>query len=477
MLIRDFVGIDPDSRQLVCAHLSGAGQKAVYKTFHATEDGLAVFIDWLKRLKDPVVAVEGANGQSGPIEKALRKAKLDFYSFQPKDVESERKTSLGLGKDNEKDAHAAALLAIGLHEKGLLGRWKRTFSVDTELQGLTRFDEKARRKMNGEVSDLWKLIREISPDLYLFLSGHLGGVDQKNNILDSSGILQLLSKHPDPSEWTALGRDGIWEAMGKKNIRGREKLIGLLLDMSKRVLKTGAAYRYMVGEVAENVWRLKGQRSKLEKLIGETAENRPAVMHLYSQLREKNGLSGISIAACAKVAAEIVDVRRFAREDSLAQYAGFGMTLSETGPKKAGKLPRMVRTAHFNHRLKNAVMQMARSVIHWNPNHRLYGVFMEYQKRGMSYLEALKRVGRALIRMIFRAMKAGVVLSENTKFEDKAVAPESTVPDVEAAVEPVEIKGTRVAKMGKTRRNKSASNTSDPSDNIVPQKTKVRQQK
>lgn len=478
MQIRDVVGIDPDSRQLVCAHVPGSGQRAVFKTYHATGEGLTDFVDWIKRLKNPVVAIEGANGQSGPIEKALRAAKLDFYSFQAKDVESERKTSLGLGKDNEKDAHAAALLAIGLLEKGILEKWRRTYPVDGELRGLTRFDEKVRRKMNGELSDLWKLIREISTDLYLFLSGKLEGEDQKNNILDSSGILQLLAEYPDPSEWRELGRDNIWKAMGEKNIRGREKLIGLLLKMSERVAKMDAGYRFMIGEVAENVYRLKAQRSKAEKLIEGASGKRPLVMQLYHHLREDKSLSGISVAACAKIASEIVHIQRFTREDSLAQYAGFGMTISETGPKKVGKLPRMVRTANYNHRLKNAVMQMAKSVVHWNPNHRIYGMFQEYLKRNMSYLEALKRVGRALIRIIFRGMRMTVEVHGESNVKQPVatdgVGAELSVPAENSANNE---KGTRVAKWDKSRRNESASNTSDPSENIVPRKTKIRQQK
>lgn len=460
MLMKDVVGVDPDSRQLVCAYLPGDRRKAVYKTFHATVEGLTIFIDWLKRLKDPIVAIEGSNGQSGPIEKALRANGLNFYSFKPIDVENERKVSLGMGKDNENDAHAAALLAIHRANSGTLERWRRVFPVDTELQGMARFDLKVQKKVNGEISDLWKLIRELSTDLYLFLNGHLEGVDQNSKILDSSGIMNLLTKQPDPSSWTNLGEKGIWEAMGSRKIRGRDKLIGLLMDVSKRVNDSGEGYAYMIGQIAGNLLRLKEQRKTIGKMIEEAAGKRPVVMNLFEKLTKTNALKGVSVVSCAKLVAEMVDIRRFVGDDNLAQYAGFGLSLSETGPKKPGKLPRMIRMSNFNHRMKNTFMQMAKSVVHWNPDHRLTGMFKGYLKRGMSYLEALKRIGRALVRMVFKAMKSGMESSATTA--DKPEEKE---------------KGTRVAKLGKTRRNESASYTSDPSDMIVPRKTKVRQQK
>jgi hypothetical protein len=58
------------------------------------------------------VALEGIDGQSRPIEKALREAGLVFYSFRPSDTENYRKAVLGENKNNERDAEAVARFAL-----------------------------------------------------------------------------------------------------------------------------------------------------------------------------------------------------------------------------------------------------------------------------------------------------------------------------------------------------------------------------
>lgn len=60
----------------------------------------------------------------------------------------------------------------------------------------------------------------------------------------------------------------------------------------------------------------------------------------------------------------------------------------------------------------------------------------------MSYLEAIKRVARALNRIVYKVMKS--------EYQEKVIEPENK-------------RGTVVAKTGKTRRIKSVSNTYNPS--------------
>ena len=156
------------------------------------------------------------------------------------------------------------------------------------------------------------------------------------------------------------------------------------------------------------------------------------------RIKSEHNLRGISIITVAKIIAEVVDIRRFIREDSLAQYAGLGLVESETGKRDNGRKPKMVRTAEYNHRLKNTMLIAAKSIVLWNPHHRLTGMFKDHIKGGMSYLEAVKRVARALNRVVYKILKS------------------------EHQEETIKKEGTVVAKMGKTRRIKSASNTYNP---------------
>jgi hypothetical protein len=94
----------------------------------------------------------------------------------------------------------------------------------------------------------------------------------------------------------------------------------------------------------------------LEKLTAENA----AVQAL--QMR------GIGTITAATMIAEIIDIRRFAREDSLACYAGLGMREHSTG-----QTTNMVPTKLFNHRLKDAFITAARNVVFSNPDSHLSG--------------------------------------------------------------------------------------------------------
>jgi hypothetical protein len=438
---RDVIGIDPDSRQIVCVMVPEDGSRNEVKTFDVTEAGLKSFIGWVNSRKEAIIAIEGSNGQSRPIEKALRTEKLSYYSFKPADVERERKSQLGNGKNNEKDALAVALLAKNRENSGQLEKWRRVFPVDRELQSLTRFDEKIARKMNCEISELWKELREASPDIYLFISGKHGDWEQTNNILDSAGILNLLTSNPDLTKWKNMSHRQIWNAMGAINIRGRDDLIKMLIQVSAKTSEGSVGQNFLIQEIAGNIMRCKNQRKEVQKLIEQIAEDRSSIKLLLDGLTREHSLKGISIITAAKIIAEVVDIRRFVREDSLAQYAGLGLVESETGKRDNGRKPKMVRTSEYNRRLKNTMLTAARNLVKWNPHHRLTGMFKDYIKKGMSYLEALKRVARSLNRIVYKILK-----SENQ----------------EIIIDSVNKEGTVVAKMGKTRRIKSASNTYNP---------------
>jgi hypothetical protein len=115
-------------------------------------------------------------------------------------------------------------------------------------------------------------------------------------------------------------------------------------------------------------------------------------------------MKGIGTITAATMIAEIIDIRRFAREDSLACYCGLGMREHSTGQKT-----NMVPTELFNHRLKKAFMKAARNVVFYNPDSHIAGYDRNLVKAGMSPLEAMKRVARALVRVIYRKLSALLV--------------------------------------------------------------------
>ena len=73
MQLRNAIGIDPESTGCVCALVKIGQEKIIWKSYHATDSGMKSLINWIKKEDDVIVAIEGSNGQSIPIEKILKR--------------------------------------------------------------------------------------------------------------------------------------------------------------------------------------------------------------------------------------------------------------------------------------------------------------------------------------------------------------------------------------------------------------------
>ncbi len=118
MQLRNAIGIDPDSKGIICSYVKSNIKKPEKKGFLATKNGLNEFVRWLGKHKNIIIAIEGQNGQSKPVEKILRKNGIIFYSFKPYDVDKFRKAVLGQNKNNHKDAESVARYAMALEAQG-----------------------------------------------------------------------------------------------------------------------------------------------------------------------------------------------------------------------------------------------------------------------------------------------------------------------------------------------------------------------
>jgi hypothetical protein len=113
-------------------------------------------------------------------------------------------------------------------------------------------------------------------------------------------------------------------------------------------------------------------------------------------LKQRPGIATITATAFI---AEIVDIRRFSCDDSLACYSGLGRT-----ERSSGETTRMVGSQLFNHRLKDTFMTAARNVVLYDPDSHLAGYYRNLVKAGMAPMEATKRCARALVRVIYRQL-------------------------------------------------------------------------
>ena len=388
---RNAIGIDPDSQGFVCAYVKRSDTKVVTRGYMATDSDLKSFVKWVMDEKDVVIAIEGSNGQSKPLEKALREAELVFYSFKPADTDRFRKAVLGQNKNNKKDAESVARYAMALEAQGKLERYRRVWFADMDLQLLTRRYGSLTQQLTAEVNRLRKLLRYASADLYLALGGKNPEVECGHHVVKTEGMLNLLMSAPDVGQWKNLSDEQLLEAMGGGGHTGRRELIQKLRKVMGTFQPASEAMGLLLSTSAHQIQRLKEEQrdivGMLEKL---TAEN--------AAVQELRRMKGIATKTAAKMIAEIIDIRRFAREDSLASYSGLGMRERATGQTK-----NMVPTQLFNHRLKDAFMTAAKHVVFYDPDSHIAGYYRNLVKAGMSPLGATKRVARALVRVVYRS--------------------------------------------------------------------------
>jgi hypothetical protein len=284
---------------------------------------------------------------------------------------------------------------LALGSQGKLEQFRRVFFPDESLRLLTRSYERKSKELTAEINRMWKALRLASPDLYLALGGMNPEVEITDNVLQQKGILSLLEQKPDLYEWRTLSTQGFGVAMGGGSYRGRAKLIEELKKLSDSFSPTESGVSLFIKSSAQTILQIKGHLSEMKKMMSEITAENPAV-RILQQIR------GISVITSSTLVAEIIDIRRFANDDHLASYSGLGRSEHSSGDRS-----KMIRNPQFNHRLKDIFMTAARNFVLFNPDAHLSGYFHNLvHKKGMKTTEAYKRVARALVRMIFKMLRA-----------------------------------------------------------------------
>jgi transposase len=394
--VQKAVGIDPDASGLVCVLLCEQTPRRVVRRFSVSTQGLESYVGWLQEEKPGIVALEGIGGQSEPIEKALREAGLVFYSFGPSDARDYRKAVLGENKNNERDAEAVARLALSMQDQGKLERWRRVWEVDVELRLLTRRHESVGKELTAEVNRLWKLLRQLSADLYLALGGKLEEVECSPRLLRNEGILTLLATEPQIGRWRELSEDELMQAMGGGEYKGRRSFVRQLMGITASFPELSPWTSQVIRRSAQQLQMFKRELQELQDAREQVGTARPAVLRLR-QMR------GIGTLISSGMVAEIIDIRRFPSEDRLASYSGLGKVEDKTGDRG-----NMKKARKYNRRLKDLFMTAAINVVHFDPGSHLAGYHRNLLRHGMKSTEANKRVARALVRVIHRELRAVV---------------------------------------------------------------------
>ena len=150
------------------------------------------------------------------------------------------------------------------------------------------------------------------------------------------------------------------------------------------------AISLMIRSTSAQIIFLKQQLGEIDKMIVKITKDNGAVQTLLQH-------NGTGIQTASTIQAEIINIRRFVKDDNLASYGGLARHQHNTGENE-----REVENHFFNPRLKNAFMTAARNYVICNPDSHLAGYYHNLVKGGMKKTDARKRVARALVRVMFR---------------------------------------------------------------------------
>ena len=360
-------------------------------------------VQWIQTEGIDVVAIEGSGGYTRPLEHALRKSGITFYSIDPYRITRYREAVLGQHKNNQKDAVAVAFFVREQANRGNLETYRRRWFPDETLRPLVRLYEQKQREATREINRLWQRIQNVSGDLFLALRKLAEGT-HKTRCLTQQWLLKLFAWYPDLSTWQAFTREGIAEIIEEHRTKIIDKIMGLK-NIAAGVPKNSAVARVELQVAASTALAFKqALRILYHQIEVEAAQNAAS-----RRLMEYRGIGAIT---ASQIVSEIADISRFPNDDHLASYSGLGRREHKTGSALAER-----KTFMFNHRLKNSFFTAARNYTLFNPDSHLTGYYRSLKAKGMKQTELYKRVARALVRRFYRDLKVVAAHEMRTRQE------------------------------------------------------------
>lgn len=384
------VGIDPASADYQCALVKYGLKEVRYKTFNITSQGNKSFLDWIKSNKVDIIAIEGTGGYCLPLEKLLHKSNINFYSFPALNISRFRESILGPNKNNKTDAAAVANYAITQLTQNRLETFKHQYLADPILRPLTRMCDEKQKETNREINRLWRVIHSISGHLYVTVKELYS--KSPESALNTIWFLRLLCNYPDIHSWKRIKTSTILKKIKIYQSSVVDK-IELLKKASKNIDYITTSQIMQLEVTASTAYALKTGLIKIHTQIEQEASKNQECVKLMKH-------KGIGYLTSSQIVAEIIDIKRFANNHKLASYAGYGKREHKTGTTNTER-----KRYSCNKRLKSAIFITARSYTIHNPDSHLTGYYKSLRSKGMPNKEALKRVGRALIRRIYNELK------------------------------------------------------------------------
>lgn len=381
-----FAGIDWASAEHALCVVDERGARVRERLVDHSESGIAALCRKLVELEVERVAIERPDGI---LVERLLEAGLSVIAVHPNQAKAARERySVARGKSDRFDAFVLAELArTDAHRL----RSIRPDSDETKaLRALTRTREDL-------VGVRVELANQLRAQLEAFWPGALVFAD-----VDSPISLAFLRRYPGPADAKGLGPKRMKGFLARHQYCGRRGAEELLERM--RSAPAGRA-----GELEAEARRtaVLGLVAALGPIVAEIAE-------LTSQIRGALAahpdaaifaplFRGRKTVICpATLIAELGDARgRYPTDAALAADAGMSPVAVESGKRRAATFRRAC-----DKRLRAAVATLADSTRHWHPWAK--EVYRRARARGQDHAHAIRTLGRAWLRVLWRCWQDGV---------------------------------------------------------------------
>lgn len=350
------------------------------------ERGIARLTQRLAKLEVDRVAIERPDGI---LVERLLAAGLEVLAIHPNQVKAARpRFAVAHGKSDRFDAYVLAELArTDVHRF-------RALVPDTEETKALKTLTRAREDLVGVRVEL---ANQLRAQLQAFWPGALLFHD-----IDSPISLAFIKRYPGPADTRGLGAGRMAAFLARNSYSGRT-------DPAELVERLNAAPRGTAGEAECEARRavVLGLLGALEPIVCEIAA-------LGAQIRERLAAHPDAAifaplfrdrrtAICpATLIAELGDCRgRYPTEAAMAADAGMSPVALESGKLRVATFRRAC-----DKRLRLAVATLADSTRHWHPWAK--EVYRRARARGQDHPHAIRTLGRAWIRVLWRCWQDGV---------------------------------------------------------------------
>ena len=380
-------GIDWASEENALCVVDAAGGRLAEGMFAHDEAGITALVARMRDLGVERVAIERPDGL---LVDRLTEAGLTVLPVHPNALKATRpRYEASGGKSDGFDAFVLAELARTDSHR------LRALSPDSD-------ETRALRALTRTREDLVGARVRLANELRAQLDAFWPGAARVFADVDSPIALAFLERYPAPADAKGLGEkrmEGFLSRHGYPGRRSPFELLGRLrmapagragaLEAEARrgaVLGLVAALRPIVGQIRE-----------LTSQVAGAVRAHPDGQVFLPLFKDPK-----SVITAARLVAEIGDDRaRYPTRESLAADAGMAPVARESGKRKVATF----RWA-CDKRLRDAVATLADATRHTHPWARK--VYLDARGRGLEHPHAIRVLGRAWLRVLWRCWQDGV---------------------------------------------------------------------